>query len=166
MKISRTALAALATATVAATAFAYYQLRVVPNDHNIVAKRVVGNWVLDVEMSRRLDRDRQPVYKNLKFTSDTSVLSKLSAYVPRLGSKELFGSGLVTINETNTYPYVLTTQDGNPNVIWFEPDGTDAFGKPMHRTVWVAIARDTMNDLLMLGGDHTWDVQTIYTRSK
>ena len=48
MKISRLAVASLATAAVAATAFAYVQLRVVPNDNHIVAKRMQGCWNLDV----------------------------------------------------------------------------------------------------------------------
>lgn len=166
MKISRLAVASLATAAVAATAFAYYQLRVVPNDNHIAAKRMQGCWNLDVTASRKLDPDRQPVFRTLKFTSDETVLPKLTNYVPRLGVKELFGAGYVTLNDTNTYPYVLTTQDGNPTAIWFEPQGDDAYGKPQHRTVWVAIARDNMNDMLMLGGTHTWDVQAIYNRTK
>ncbi len=164
MKISRLAVASLATATVAASAFAYFQLRVVPNDMNIVAKRLNGCWNLDVTASRKLDPDRQPIYRTLKFSADVAVLPRLTNAVQRLGLKELTNAGYVTLNDTKTYPYVLTTQDGNPTVIWFEPSGDEALGKPMHRTVWVAIARDTANDMLMLGGDHTWDVQAIYNR--
>ncbi len=166
MKISRLAVASLTTAAVAATAFAYVQLRVVPNDNHIVAKRMQGCWNLDVAASRKLDPDRQPVFRTLKFTADEAVLPKLAAYESRLSGKELFSAGWVTLNDTNTYPYVVTTQDGNPTVIWFEPRGDDATGAPQHRACWVAIARDTANDMLMLGGTHTWDVQAIFNRTK
>lgn len=165
MKTSILLWGALGAALLAGGVLAYSQLRVTPTDENVVAKRLAGSWSLNAEWTRKLDRDMNPIIKALKFTPDSNVLVKMKAISSRYQDKDIFSAGFVSIDGGPQYPYITTVANGNPQVIWWTPLGGDWLGVPNVRTVWVAIARDTSNDLLLWGGDHTWDVSAIYNRA-
>ena len=164
MKTSNLLWGALGATILAGSVWAFAQIRVVPNDENVVAKRVQGTWNINVEWTRKLDRDRNPILKTLKFTTDVAVLSKLQSISDRYRDKDIFNAGWLTIDNSDKFPYLITCANGNPQVIWFTPLPGNWLGTANVRTIWIAIGRDMSNDILLWGGDHTWDVSAIYER--
>jgi len=156
---------ALCAVAVATVAWAAADLTVVSDPSNIVSNRLVGRWVLDPELSRRLDPERASTEPaKLEFTSDDAVLTRLGNYSERLQSDRIFAAGMVKTNG-KPHPYILVNVSGNMSLVWFRPDGKgNLIGESETKSVSIAIARDRTKDLLFLGGDTARGASAAFSR--
>ncbi len=154
MNVRTTVLACAALAAVGSTAVLVQTLRLQRDAENQAAARIVGTWTLDGGLTRRLDGEpRQGVATKIKFEENEAMLAKLKAPQPRFASKQIFSAGIVTIEGTKTYPYILTSDHGNMYLVYYngaEPELTSA---SVTNTIAFGFAKNARNDVLFLAGD-------------
>jgi hypothetical protein len=155
MKLKRLPLVLAGAAIVAGLAWAAGQY-VNPVPENVLSHRIAGTWVLDVELTRKLDPARgSAAIKKLKFVDDVKVVENMREFISkRYANRDIFGAGWLWIDDaTQQIPYIVTHANGNPQVIWFAPTTRDVFGDPVVKNLWVAPASERTNDMMMFGGD-------------
>lgn len=126
------------------------ELQVRSDKENVVASRLVGQWEPDAELTKRLGGNAEGT---IAFKSDPTVATKVPAkYEKFLKDKAIFLAGTMTFGGKNQ-PFVLIEMKGNPYVAWFREQGGDPFGDAESFNVMLAVAKETANDLLFVGGD-------------
>lgn len=147
MKV-RYAATALGIAALASVALAWQW-----SASNTVAKHLPGKWMLDTEITQRLDPDsRLAQFNRLEFTNDPSVIRRMEGIAVRVRGLNVVLSGMMTL-DGNDNPYVVAQQDGTTALIWFHPGVDSKLGDPFSRIVNLIVAKDEMNDMLFLGSE-------------
>ncbi len=130
-------------------------LQVEPDKGNVVASRLEGSWQVHESLTQRLTGNPKARPSKLSFTSDPSIAESVPAeYATAFNEKHMkvYLAGEAEIDGTKC-PFVLTQVSGNPHVlVWFERDG-NPFGNGESFNLMIAVASDTQDDLLFVGGD-------------
>jgi hypothetical protein len=131
------------------------------NKDNVVANLLEGTWVGDTETAEALGLRR---WGKVIFTRDPAAIPQ--RVFDDLGQRSeepltVYAVGVMTFvgddgSETK-FPYLLTTIEGNPNVVFFAQRGGDPFGDS-ERLIVMAFRTNKdapagPNDRLFIGGD-------------
>jgi hypothetical protein len=155
----------------AATAQAQAKLEVRPDRQNVVASRLIGEWVPDVALTTRLGGSALSGGSNssdpragggMIFRSDPSVLSQIpddiAAQVLRITPPvQVYMAGVMTLGGIE-HPFLLGNLGGNPSVLFFRDkrrENGEVLKNADGESFLLALtpAKEPSNDLLFLGGD-------------
>ena len=135
-------------------------LTLMKDKDNVVSSRLSGSWVVDGDLNLKLTGKKaigggENSMKKVTFESDDTVFARLpEEYRGRLEEQKttVFMSGWMTFGK-NRCPFFLLQLKGNPHVLFFLREGEEVFGNGESFNVMLAVAADTKNDLLFIGGD-------------
>ncbi|MBM4073184.1 MAG: hypothetical protein FJ271_30315 [Planctomycetes bacterium] len=147
------------------------EIKVEPDKENVVASRLVGDWLLDAALTGRLARNAKvPAEAALvSFKSDPAVAAKLPAkYEKFLANRRVYLAGLMTLKgqKSRQHPFILIEHRGNPHIVWFRERDGDPLGDAESFNVMLAVARERQDDLLFIGGDFNNQPFRAFTRLK
>lgn len=138
------------------------ELKVAPDKDNVVASRLEGRWKVNAGISTRLGRNRGGI---LEFNANHKVVAKIpQKYNEFLADRTIYMAGTMIRDET-AHGFILIQHKGNPHVVYFRERDGDPFGDAESFNVMLAVAEDTANDLLFVGGDFNNQPFTAYERS-
>ncbi len=130
---------------------------VVPDKDNVVASRLEGDGVPDLEIGERLGTQAK---EKLSFKADASVLDrippKLLAY---LKEKQIFLAGTLTIGKLKAeeppqvMPAVVIEAKGNSTLVCYLSRGGKEIDDGESGILMLATAADKARDMLFMGGD-------------
>jgi hypothetical protein len=165
MVMNKKLLGALGAVALLAGAAVAFQFAVAsPPSANLVAQRIEGRWILDADITTRLDPQRgfQPP-RAFEFAQDDVVMRKLMAAYPRYQGMPIFTGG-TAVYGTEKHWFVLTGDYGNTTLVLFTPVRDDPMGDPHYLDVNMALSRDPSRDLMFIGGDFPRDSAAAYKR--
>ena len=137
-------------------------LKVEPDKDNVVSSRLEGRWDVHSTISTQLGRNRGEA---IEFSSDSSIAGKIPhKYNQFLEAKTIYMAGIFTMRGTE-YPFLLIEHKGNPHIVYFRERDGDPLGDAESFNVMLAVAKETQNDLLFIGGDFNNQPFTAYNRS-
>jgi len=144
--------------------------QVTPNKENVVASKLVGTWILDTKVTLTLTgKDKASVENALtkvKFIEDNKITTKIpKKYEKFIKDKTIYMAGSFLLNDVS-YPFILIELNGNPHVVFFRERDGDPYGDAESFNVMLAVAKDTKNDLLFIGGDFNNQPFSGYKRQK
>lgn len=137
-----------------------HNLVVESNQENVVASRLEGRWTLNDAISTRLDTRLDSrmigIFGDgdiLEFKADSTVLTQISeTYKDELADLTIYMAGKMTFKRIIVAPFILVQHNGNPHVIILGERDGNLVGEESF-IVMLAVAEETANDLLLLGGD-------------
>lgn len=134
-----------------------------PNPQNVVASRLEGVWGLNEELSHALGSPKDP--KGFAFVRDEKVLERIpERFKAELGG-DIYLAGTAQIDAQRDIPFVLTTVDGNPRVVFFRPAGVEKLGAMSGLNVMLCPALERRKDMLFVGGEKNDRPFTVYSRA-
>jgi hypothetical protein len=150
---------------------AWAEVMVQSDKDNVVGSRLAGTWEADAELTKRLAGNAAAA---ITFASDESIAAKVPAkFETFLSGKSVYLAGTMTFKESPAGPgavltanFLLIEHKGNPHLVYFLPKDGDPFGNAESMNVMLAVAKDTSNDLLFLGGDFNNQPFAAYKRVK
>ena len=156
------AIGAVAVLTGAAVAFQFASASA-PSE-NLVAQRIEGRWILDADITARLDAQRgfQPP-RAFEFAKNDMVVRTLMAAYPRFLGVPIYTGG-TSVMGTEKHWFVLTGDYGNTTLMLFTPDRSEPMGDPHYLEVNMALSRDPAKDLMFIGGDLPHESAAAYRR--
>ena len=119
------------------------QCTLTPDSENVVATQLAGDWQINRDLP-----DFNSGYEKtaITFTDNPSIVDMLPEEYCDVGP--LFMAGEMTyIEEQVTYPYVLTSIHGNPNILFL-----CSFDYLCSFKLMIARAEDKTKDILFIGG--------------
>ena len=130
------------------------ELKVESDKDNVVSSRLEGRWqfseAISTRLSTRLHRNRDRV---VGFHADDKIVAKIpDKYGKFLKRKTIYMAGIMKSGK-NDYPFILTEHKGNPHIVIFRERDGDPLGDAESFNVMLAVAENTSNDLLFIGGD-------------
>lgn len=154
------------------------EVTLIPNKECVVASELMGTWVRDVELSKRLGRDGGADSGEITFRASSdaealilkdlkSALDKLKADPdkgPRLlrALQAVYLAGELELRQgenSKAVPFALVTLQGNPHIVIREKeDDFESFN------VMLARHKEGDGDLLFIGGDFNNQSFTAYKR--
>jgi hypothetical protein len=138
------------------------ELQVEPDKDNVVSSRLEGRWNVNASISTQLGRNRGGA---IEFRQDNSIVANVpQKYNQFLDAKTIYMAGILTMRETE-HPFLLISHKGNPHIVYFRERNGDPLGDAESFNVMLAVAKDTQNDLLFIGGDFNNQPFTAYERS-
>ena len=150
MVVARLEIALAAMALVSTAALAAVPIQ--PDKDNVVGSRLAGTWRLHADLTTRLrGKASRAAVVTFQVSSASSIMLR-PAYEKFLAKKTVFVSGTMTKGGKD-YPFILSEYKGNPHVFYFREKDGDPMGDGESFNVMLAVARDTKNDLLFIGGD-------------
>lgn len=162
LMIAITSIAIISQPTIA------HELKVEFEKENVVASRLEGNWQTNESLNKHLTGNPKSRPTQLSFKSDPTVATKVPEKYAQFFAEhklKIYLAGYVNLDGKDC-PFVLTNIRGNPHVMfWLERDG-DPFGNGESFNVMLAVAKDTQNDLLFVGGDFNNQPFSAFERTK
>ncbi|MBX9790652.1 MAG: hypothetical protein K2Y37_17180 [Pirellulales bacterium] len=144
------------------------ELKVEPDEENVVASKLLGIWKQQDALTKRLRGVRSDARKSQSFISEPGITAKIPEKYVRVflvQKIKIYVAGYMELHN-DRHPFVLIQLRGNPTILyWRERDG-DAFGDTESFTVMVAAATDKKDDLLFIGGDFNNQAFTAYERQE
>jgi hypothetical protein len=141
-----------------------HNLVVESNQENVVASRLEGRWTVNDAISTRLGGRMIGYDEIVEFKADSTVLTQLSeTYKDELADLTIYMAGKLAFNQT-VYPFILIQLNGNPHVVFFQERDGNPVGDAESFNVMLAVAEETANDLLLLGGDFNNQPFTAFDR--
>ena len=133
---------------------------------NLLLSRLEGQWLINVDISQRLEPGR-PILppKTVEFVKSDKVLEQLRLLSPRFKSATIVMAGTMKMNG-EAHQFVIETEQGNSHLVILHPERGDPIGTIVTAFICMAPARDTMKDLLFLGGDSPRESSAAYDRTK
>ena len=120
-------------------------LKLTETKENVVASAIDGSW-------KPKDTKRE---FTIEFTKNVDVLKMLSKkYYKDFTSYKIYHAGYMVIREkdkTTTHPFILTSIDGNPHLVFFRERDGNPIGDA--ESFILFIARTKEGDRLFTGGD-------------
>jgi len=139
--------------------FAAPECVLTPDPENVLSTQLEGSWVLDVELTERLDPEYGYKMSNVtfKFENSPEVVDMIPEeecewfgnYFEGTIYMAGFFSGRENEESWHIFPMVLTTLSGNPHIMYwrFNWTASDSFN------VMLARSSDRSQDMLFTGGD-------------
>ena len=122
------------------------------NSESIVAKKIIGTWIVEKTISKRLVGDSEVRMKRLVFKKDDSTHKFVTEKYKKLMPGPIYLAGTVSVYDKNR-PFLLSLHKGNPYlIIGFGPED-DPFQSIRENFVCVAGAKTKNKDLLFVGGE-------------
>ena len=144
------------------------QCTLTPDNENVVGTQLAGDWKINVDLTAQLWPDYLTWVKvtAVSFTDNPSIVDMLpeedcGSWMNDFG--QLFMAGEMTFTmeeETLTFPYVLGSSSGNPHLVYWTDQMTDAESF----NLMIARAEDRNMDLLFIGGDFNNQPFSAWTR--
>jgi hypothetical protein len=136
------------------------ELKLTKDKDNVVSSRLAGNWTIEADLNQRLTGEAvvkggENSMQRVTFHAHDSVFDRLPEKYEEFLVKEksaVFMAGWMIFGEQKC-PFFLVQQKGNPHILFFLKEGQDVFGNGESFNVMMAVAKDTKNDLLFIGGD-------------
>lgn len=152
----RTSLPWISAVLLALVARPTKDIRVQPDDQNIVSGLIEGTWVPDEALDTRLGN--RPGSLRMEFVRDDTIAKQIPAkYEEFLGKKIIFAAGTALWKEGDAVvargPFLVIEQSGNPHVVMFRPRGDEPLGDAESGNVVLVRAKERSGDILFLGGD-------------
>jgi hypothetical protein len=165
MIMNKKLLGALGAVAILAGAAVAFQFAVSsPPSENLVAQRIEGRWLLDADITARLDAQRGFMPPRVfEFAKDDVVVRKLVAAYPRFQGMPIFTGGTAVMNGEKHW-FLLTGDYGNTTLMLFTPVRDEPMGDPHYLDVNMALSRDSAKDLMFIGGDFPRDSAAAYKR--
>ena len=139
-----------------------------PDSENVVGTQLAGDWKINADLTAQLWPDYLTWVKvtAVSFTDNPSIVDMLpeedcGSWMNDFG--QLFMAGEMTFTmdeETLTFPYVLCSSRGNPHLVYWTDQMTDAESF----NLMIARAEDRNMDLLFIGGDFNNQPFSAWTR--
>jgi hypothetical protein len=163
MKFNTKFLGALAAlAVLAGVAVAIQFSGSAPPTKLIMVDRLPGTWVLDADITARLDPQRGfTPPRGFEFVKDDTILPKLQAAYPRFKNESIYLSGTANMGPDKHW-FILLSSFGNTELVLFTPTREGPVGEPHYLNVNMAYSRDPAKDLLFVGGDVPRDSAAAY----
>ena len=137
------------------------ELIVEPDKDNVVSSRLEGRWDVHSTISSQLGRNRGEA---LEFRPDNSIAAKIPQKFNKfLETKTIYMAGIFT-KRGQEHPFLLIEHKGNPHIVYFRERDGDPLGDAESFNVMLAVAKNTENDLLFIGGDFNNQPFTAYNR--
>jgi hypothetical protein len=135
-------------------------LELTKDKENVVSSRLSGSWIIDDALNLRLTgkaavKDGENPLRKVTFVGDDAVFDQLPDKYKEFLIKEktsVFMAGWMTFGKQKC-PFFLAELKGNPHILFFLKEGEEVFGNGESFNVMMAVAKDTTNDLLFIGGD-------------
>ena len=130
------------------------EFKVESDKENVVSSRLEGRWQFNEAISSRL-RTRLPLNRDraMEFHADDKIVAKIpDKYGKFLKRKTIYMAGIMKSGK-NDYPFILIEHNGNPHIVFFRERDGDPLGDAESFNVMLAVAENTSNDLLFIGGD-------------
>lgn len=132
---------------------------------NLLLSRLEGQWTVNVDISGRLEPGRpQLPPKMVEFVKSDKVLDQLREASPRFKSEAVVMGGTMKLNG-ESHPFVIESERGNSHLVILTPQRGDPIGTIVTAFICMAPARDTMKDLLFLGGNNPRESAAAYDRT-
>ncbi len=130
------------------------QLKVESDKLNVVANYLEGDWKPIPDLSKRLMGHERGGPEKLSFQSEPRVLQRLPATLAeKLKNERIYFAGYMRHDDKKEFPFFLLTHHGNPYIVYFIPKGDDHFSNAESFNVFVAVAKERENDILLLGSE-------------
>lgn len=149
------------------------EIKVEPDKENVVASKLEGDWRLEPALTKHLAKSTEGSEggEAISFKSDSSVAAKIppAKYEKFLANKRVYMAGIVTFKKggkPRENVFILIEHKGNPHVVWFRERGGDPLGNAESFNVMLAVAVESENDLLFIGGDFNNQPFSAYQRVK
>ena len=126
-------------------------------ENNTLAAHISGLWEYDAELSAVIG-DTNNRLNRIRFTIDEAALKHFSPMAERLAENTcVYATGFMDIHSTReglplARPFVLTTLNGAPYIVWLERYGAEGFDSESFQ-VALAAGSDVSQDRLILGND-------------
>lgn len=133
-----------------------------PDPENVVASRIAGEWRLDADLTLRLGA-RDPGASLVIRTTDQIPSGLPETVRAQLQKLRIYAAGTIELRKRE-HPFVLLERSGNMHLVWFRARGGNPVGDAESMIVALAPARDTANDLLLVGGDFNNQPFTAFQR--
>jgi hypothetical protein len=142
---------------------------------NVVSSRLAGSWKMNKELTIKLYGNDKVVGENamseVSFEVDDEVFNlflkaKLADQMTEEQKAKMpafYQAGWMRFAKQKC-PYFLTEMSGNPVIIFFLKRDGDIFGNGESFNVMLAVAKDTKNDALFIGGDFNNQPFRAYSR--
>jgi hypothetical protein len=144
-------------------------LKFTKDKENVVSSRLSGSWIIEGALNLRLTgKDEVKDLKKVTFVGDDSVFDRLPGKYKKFLIKEqasVFMTGWMTFGKQKC-PFFLVERKGNPHILFFLKVGDNVFGNGESFNVMMAVAEETENDLLFIGGDFNNQPFRAYRRVK
>jgi hypothetical protein len=137
-------------------------LAVESDPENVVASRIAGEWRVDADLTLRLG-GRDPGTTLVIRTTGQIPAGLPGKLVEQLQKTRIYAAGTLGMRDRE-HPFVLLERGGNMHVVWFRERGGNPVGDAESMIVALAPARDTANDLLLVGGDFNNQPFTAFQR--
>ena len=137
-------------------------LKVQPDKDSVLANSLVGAWVPDVELNKRLGKRGEQ--HRLEFVADAKVLAGVPAAIAKkLLTYRIYLAGTMTMRDQK-HAFLVTNHTGNPTIIWFRERAGDPMGDAESWNASLVRAQVAQADLLFLGGDNNNQAFAAYKR--
>ena len=138
------------------------ELKVEADKDNVVSSRLEGRWAVNAVISTRLGRNQGGL---IEFKTDKNIVKRIpKKYEEFLANKTIYMAGTFT-RFGKSFPFILLEIKGNPHIVCFRDRDGEPFGDAESFNVMLAVAKDSKNDLLFVGGDFNNQPFTAYERS-
>jgi hypothetical protein len=152
-----------AIAVLAGAAVAFQFASVSAND-NVIASRLEGRWVVDTDVTARLDPDPAATPpRSLQFSKDDAAWKQVQQLYPRLQGEFVYMGGTAQIG-ANKHVFAVLSKAGNSLMWVFTPSRAEVPGEPHQVFINMVCSRDRTKDLLFLGGDTARESAVAYKR--
>jgi len=140
------------------------QLKVEPDEKNVVASRLEGKWIVMPALTKRLGGN---IDQRISFKSDPSVVNVVpERLIPYLQKCRIYMAGYMMFLGKNLSPFFLITNQGNPTIVYLREKGDDPYGDAESFLVTLVPAVDPVNDLLFVGHESIPRPFSAYERDK
>ncbi len=137
-------------------------VNVEPDKDNVVGSKLEGTWEPYAALNKRLGGNDMGT---ITFKINDGVARTIPVkYDTFLNGKRIYLAGVMTM-KNQQYPFLLIEHKGNPHVVYFRQKGEDPMGDAESFNVMLAVAKDTANDLLLIGGDFNNQPFAAYDRA-
>jgi hypothetical protein len=156
------AISALAILAGAAVAFQFASAST--TNENIIAARLEGRWVVDTDITARLDPDPAATPpRSLEFARDDQVWKQLQQTYPRYQNDAIYMAGTAILAGTKHW-FVVMNKNGNALLMLFTPTRGQESGEPHQVFINMVCSREKAKDLLFLGGNLARESAVAYKR--
>jgi hypothetical protein len=142
-------------ALVPAGLFLTLKVHVEPDQNNVTAGRLAGQWVTDGVVAGRMGLASGT--ESIEFTEDSSFLSTLpQGTSEQLQQEHIYECGVMVSRKDGRFvfsaPYLLTSRSGNPHQLMLHESNGVPLGGIESTNLFVAPGHERKQDILFMGG--------------